>query len=324
MATAIVLREHGGPSTLKLENIDVGAPGAGELRLRQTAVGVNFHDVYVRSGLYQTLALPGIPGIEAVGVVEAIGPDVVGFSIGDRVGYVTAQYGAYASERLLPAGLAVHLPDGVSDDIAATVLLKGLTAQMLLRQVHRVQAGETILVHAAAGGVGHLLCQWANHLGATVIGTVGNEQKAELARAAGCAHTILYRDEDFVERVRQITNNQGVNVAYDSVGKDTFAGSLQCLAARGHLVNFGQSSGSIEPFQISTLAPKSNSLSRPMLFTYTNERALLEEMGRELFSLIEQGILTAQAAQAFPLEQAASAHEALESRNRLQPLILKP
>lgn len=324
MATAIVLRNSGGPEALTLENISVGEPGPGELRIRQTAIGVNFHDVYVRSGQYQTLALPGIPGIEAAGVIQAIGPDVSGFAVGSSIAYITAQYGAYASERILPAQLAIRLPATIDGDVAATVLLKGLTVQMLVRQVHCIQAGDIILVHAASGGVGQLLCQWANHLGATVIGTVGSRQKATAARAAGCAHTIVYREENFVERVRQITNNRGVDVVYDAVGKDTFAGSLECLAIRGHLVNFGQSSGSIEPFQVATLAPKSNSLTRPAVFHYTAQRASLEKMARELFDMIEQGVLTAPAGQAFPLAQAARAHEALESRERIGPLLLKP
>ena len=324
MATAIVLSEYGGPEALRVENVNVAEPGPGELRIRQTAIGVNFHDVYVRTGLYKTLALPGIPGIEAAGVVEAIGSQVSGFAPGDSIAYITNQYGTYASERVLPARLAVRLPDSIDQDLAASVLLKGLTAQMLLRQVHQVQPGDTILVHAASGGVGQLLCQWASHLGATVIGTVGSEEKAEQARAMGCTHTILYREENFVERVRQITNDQGVNVAYDSVGKDTFLGSLAALARRGHLVNFGQSSGSIEPIEVSILAPKSNSLTRPGVFHYTVERPMLESMAGELFALIEQGVLKVRTGEAYPLADAARAHEALESRSRMGTLLLKP
>jgi NADPH2:quinone reductase len=239
MATAIVLRRYGGPEALTAEWVEVGRPGSGELRVRQTAVGVNFHDCYVRSGLYRTLALPGIPGIEAAGVVEDVGPDVSGFAVGDRIAYVTGQYGAYASERLMPASWALRLPDGISEAVAATVLLKGLTTEMLTREVHPPKAGEVVLVHAAAGGVGRLLCRRARQLGATVIGTAGSEAKAEIARAAGCAHVILYRQEDFVARVKEITDGRGVDVAYDSVGRDTFDGSLESLALRGHLVNFG-------------------------------------------------------------------------------------
>jgi len=324
VAVAIVLRETGGAGVLRQENVEVGRPGPEELRIRQTAIGINFHDAYVRSGLYRTLALPGIPGIEAAGVIEEIGSGVAGFSIGDRIAYVTAQYGAYASHRLLPAQLAVRLPSWMDDDMAATVPLKGLTAEMLVRQVHRVRPGDVILVHAAAGGVGRLVCQWASHLGATVIGTVGSPAKAELAHAAGCAHTILYRQESFVERVREITGGQGVNAAYDSVGKDTFLGSLECLAVRGHLVNFGQSSGSVEPFQVSRLAPKSGSLTRPGIFHYVGQRALLEEMAAALFDVLAAGVLHVQAARPFPLVAAAQAHEVLESRERMTPLLLKP
>ena len=324
MAEAIILREHGGPEVLRPEAIEVGAPGPGELRIRQTAIGVNFHDCYVRSGLYRTLALPGIPGIEAAGVVEAIGDGVTGFAAGDRIGTITAGYGGYASHRLLPAALALRLPDGMSDALAASVLLKGLTAEMLVRQVHRVAPGQTLLVQAAAGGVGRLLCQWAAHLGATVIGTVGSEAKAAIARAAGCHHVILYREEDFVARVKEITHGRGVAAAYDSVGRDTFDGSLECLAPRGHLVNFGQSSGPIPPFAITRLAAKSNSLTRPMVFHYAAERAALEAMAESLFAAISSGAVRAEVGQALPLADAARAHALLESRQAEAPLILLP
>lgn len=324
MAQAIVLREFGGPDALGIETIEVGDPGAGELRIRQTAIGVNFHDIYVRSGLYRTLALPGVPGIEAAGIVEAIGSDVGGFAIGDRIAYVTGRYGAYATDRILPADLAIRLPPGINDQVAATVLLKGLTAEMLVRQVHVVQPGQVLLVHAAAGGVGRLLCQWASHLGATVIGTVGSEAKAELARRMGCEHTILYRQENFVERVREITGGRGVDVVYDSVGKDTFLGSLECLAIRGHLVNFGQSSGSIEPFEVSRLAARSNSVTRPIVFHYIAQRTALARMAAALFDAIAGGVLTVDPGQSYPLAGAAAAHEALEARQAPGPLILQP
>lgn len=292
--------------------------------MRQTAVGVNFHDVYVRSGLYRTLPLPGVPGIEAAGIVEEVGDGVSGFAAGDRVAYITARYGAYASDRLLPAELAVHLPQGIAENLAATVLLKGLTAEILLRQVHRVQLGDLILVHAAAGGVGRLLCQWAAHIGATVIGTVGSEEKAELARSSGCEHVILYRRENFVERVREITGGRGVDVVYDSVGKDTFQGSLDVLATFGHLVNFGQSSGNVGPFEVARLSKGSNSLSRPMVFHYVAHRERLEAMATALFDALSQGVLKAEPGKAFPLSQAAAAHEELESRRAPGPLLLVP
>ncbi len=322
MARAIVLREYGGPEVLRLEDRSVPAPGPGELRVRQTAIGVNFHDCYVRSGLYRTLDLPGVPGIEAAGIVEEVGPDVSGFAVGERVGYVTGAYGAYASERVLPAAVALKLPEGLDDVLAATVLLKGLTAEMLLRQVHRVRAGEVVLVHAAAGGVGRLLCQWAAHLGAMVIGTAGSDAKAAVARASGCAHVVLYREEDFVSRVREITGGRGVDVAYDSVGRDTFDGSLECLALRGHLVNFGQASGPVAPFQVARLAAKSNSLTRPILFHFIAERAALERMGAALFDVLRSGAVQAEAGETLSLGEAAEAHRRLETREAAGPMVL--
>ena len=324
MATAIVLRRYGGPEVLTSERVEVGRPGRGELRVRQTAIGVNFHDCYVRSGLYRTLALPGIPGIEAAGVIEEIGPDVSGFAVGDRIAYVTGQYGAYASERLMPAAIALRLPAGVSEADAATVLLKGLTTEMLTREVHPLKAGDIVLVHAAAGGVGRLLCRRARQLGATVIGTVGSEAKAEIARAAGCAHMILYRQEDFVARVKEITGGRGVDVAYDSVGRDTFDGSLESLALRGHLVNFGQASGSVPPFEVSRLAARSTSVSRPILFHYVAERAALEELAAPVFEAVLSGLFPVEPGRSFPLADAGAAHRALEARQAEGPLLLMP
>ena len=324
MAQAIVLRQHGGPETLKLESVKVGSPAPGELQIRQTAMGVNFHDVYVRSGLYRTLTLPGTPGVEGVGRVEAVGPDVQGFAVGDRIGYVCAQYGAYASKRNLPAHLALKLPDTMDDRLAATVLAKGLTAEMLLRRVTHVGRGTTILVHAAAGGVGRLLCQWAAHLGAIVIGTVGSEAKSLIAREAGCHHTILYRVTDFVDAVFKITGGRGVDIVFDSVGKDTFYGSLDALAKLGHLVNFGQSSGPVEPLQVSRLAAKSNTLTRPILFHYLDGTDRLQEMAKSVLNAFSQGILSAQPGRAFPLADAAAAHAALEARSADGPFVLIP
>jgi NADPH2:quinone reductase len=324
MATAIMLREHGGPEVLRAEQVEVGDPGPGEIRLRQTAIGVNFHDCYVRSGLYRTLALPGIPGIEGAGVVEAVGPGVSGFVPGDRVAYMTNGYGCYASHRILPAALALKLPDGVPEVLAASTLLKGLTAEMLVRQVHPVRAGETILVQAAAGGVGRILCQWAAHLGATVIGTAGGPAKCAIARAAGCAHVIDYRAEDFVARVRDITGGKGVAVAFDSVGKDTFDGSLECLALLGHLVNFGQSSGPIPPFEIARLMRKSTTLTRPAVFHYAADRAALEAMAAALFAALGSGAVHAEAGVTLPLAEAGHAHALLESRAAEAPLVLVP
>jgi NADPH:quinone reductase len=321
---AIVLREYGGPEKLKLEPVNIGPPGRGELQIRQTAIGVNFHDVYVRSGSYRTLALPGTPGIEGVGIVEAVGPDVEGFAVGARIGYVSAQYGAYASRRNLAARLALKLPDAMDDQLTATVLLKGLTAEMLLRRVTHVAPGTKVLVHAAAGGVGRLLCQWAAHLGATVIGTVGSETKALTARQAGCHHTILYRATDFVGAVKELTDGRGVDVVFDSVGKSTFYGSLEALAKLGHLVNFGQSSGPVEPLAVSLLAAKSNSLSRPILFHYLEDPQRLQAMAAALFDAFAQGVLSAAPGRTFPLAEAAQAHAALEARSAEGPFILIP
>ncbi len=313
MPEAIVLREPGPPEVLRVESVEVGDPGAGQLRLRQTYVGVNFHDCYVRSGLYKTLPLPGIPGLEAVGVVEAVGAGVTGFAVGDRVAYFTNTYGSYATARLISAELPVKIPDGIDDRTVAATGLRGLTAQMLAYSVFPIRAGQTVLIHAAAGGVGRLLSQLARHLGATVIGTVGSAAKAELARSAGCHHTILYREENFVDRVREITNGRGVDVAYDSVGKDTFAGSLEVLGIRGHLCNFGQSSGPIAPFLISQLFGKSNSISRPALFHYFvgEER---EPMAARLFQALKSGLMTADQAHEYSFADAPRAHEDLEGR----------
>jgi NADPH2:quinone reductase len=324
MTLAIVVREYGGPDALRVEQIDLADPGPGELQIRQTCLGVNFHDVYVRSGLYKTLSLPGVPGIEGVGVVERVGEGVTEFAKGDRVGYVTNAYGCYATERNIPAVIAVRLPDEIDDLTAGAVLLKGLTVEMLVRQVYRVQAGDWVLVHAAAGGVGQLLVQAAARIGARVIGTAGSEAKAEIARRCGCEHVVLYRQENFVERVREITDGRGVKVAYDSVGKDTFFGSLESLAVRGHLVNFGQSSGPVPGFEVSALAKKSAFLTRPMLFQYLQSRSELLEMSASLFGALRDGSLKVEAPRVFRLSEAARAHELLESRQASTPLVLVP
>ena len=324
MAKAIVIRDYGAPEVLRLEDVQVGALGPDELRIRQTAIGVNFQDVYVRSGLYRTLAAPGIPGIEAVGVVERVGSSVEGFAPGDRIAYIMDAYGAYASERLLSAALAIKLPDTFDDRVAASVLLKGMTVEMLVHRVHQIDAGMTILVHAAAGGVGQLLCQWAASLGATVIGTVGAPEKAAIAKAAGCTHTILYRVSDWRAEVRDFTGGRGVDVVYDSVGRDTFAGSIDVLAKRGHLVNFGQSSGPVDPVLMSTLATKSLSITRPILFHYLEDPTRMRAMADTVFSAFSRGRLNAAPGSAFPLGEAARAHAALEARTALGSLILIP
>lgn len=325
MSLSIVMHEHGGPEVLTALETETGNPPPGQIRLRQTAVAVNFHDIYVRSGLYRTLTLPGIPGLEAVGVVVDAGPGVSVFTPGDRVAYMTLGYGGYATERNLPADLAVKIPAGVDDATAASVYLKGLTAEMLVQRVHPVRPGETILVHAAAGGVGNLLVQWAVKLGACVIGTAGSEEKLEIARRAGCKHVINYRTENFVNAVREITGGRGVDVVYDSVGRDTFKGSLEVLALCGHLVNFGQSSGPVDAIAPSELFGKSLTLSRPNVFHYAQqERSTLEAVSASLFRGFVEGWLTTPAPVQLPLADAAEAHRLLESRAIGGSLILRP
>ena len=324
MTQAIVLREHGGPEKLLWETVEVGAPGPGQLRIRHTAIGVNFHDTYVRTGSYRTLALPGIPGVEAAGVVEQVGAGVSGFAPGDRICYIDPGYGGYAQGRLLPAALAVRLPDEVSDEAAASLTVKGFTACMLLKHTVRAQAGQTVLIHAAAGGVGQPLTRWAHHLGCTVIATVGSPQKALIARECGADHVILYREEDFVAAVARITGGRGVAIAYDAVGADTFSGSLDCLAYFGTLVNFGQSSGPVPPFAVARLAARSNAVVRPLLFHYIRERAALEAMAAETFAVICAGVIRPRVGLSLPLQRAGEAHTALESRATSGSIVLLP
>jgi NADPH2:quinone reductase len=324
MARAIVLREHGAPDVLRSEPVDVGPPGPGEVRLKQTAIGVNYHDVYIRNGSYAAwMALPGIPGVEAAGVVVEAGPGT-GFSPGERVAYLTPHYGAYASERLIEADRLVRLPDAVEDTVAAAAMVKGITAWLLLNRVYVVRPGDRILVHAAAGGVGRILCAWASHLGAEVIGTVGSPEKAVLARRSGCHHTILYREEDFVARVAALTDGRGVAVVYDSVGRDTFARSLACLAPLSHLVSFGQSSGPADALPMSALAGRSLTVSRPVVFHYTADRALLDEAAAALFGAVAAGTISIEVAGTFALDEAAAAHRVLEARGSTGSLLLLP
>jgi NADPH2:quinone reductase len=321
-----VVRAHevGGPEVLRFEDIEIGAPGPGQALIRQTAVGLNFIDVYFRSGMYPPPQLPFIPGQEGAGVVEAVGAGVSDLRVGQRVAYA-GQLGAYAERRLIAADRLVPLPDGVSDEQAAAMMLKGMTAQYLLRQTYRVQRGQTILFHAAAGGVGLIASQWARHLGATVIGTVGSEAKAELARAHGCAHVIRYDRENVAARVREITGGKGVPVVYDSVGQATFNSSLDALAPRGMLVSFGQSSGKIPPVDLGILSQKGSLyVTRPTLITYTAERTDLLATAKELFEVVQSGAVRIQINQRFPLREAAEAHRALESRRTTGSTLLLP
>lgn len=325
MPNAIVIAEYGESDVLQLNDVTLPAPSAGEVRIRQTAMGVNFHDIYVRSGLYKTLPLPGIPGCEATGVIEEIGPDVEGYAVGDRVAYVMGPpYGAYASHRILPARLAAPVPDGLDDVLVAGNLLRALTVDMLLNRVARLESGMTILVHAAAGGVGRLLCQMAAHMGVTVIGTVGSEEKAKIAAAAGCHHTILYREQDFVAETNRLTGGKGVDVVYDSVGADTFAGSVSVTAKCGHLVNFGQSSGPIDPVAMATLAEKSLTVSRPILFHYLEDTDTYRDMVTSVFQAFADGVLQVEPAEEFALVDTSGAHDRLNSRKATRPLVLIP
>ena len=324
MATAMIMHEAGGPQVLRPETVTVGEPGPGQVRLKQTAIGVNFHDIYVRSGLYQTLTLPGIPGLEAAGVVEAVGEGVTAFAAGDRVAYTSGNYGAYADQRLIDAGRLVRLPDDIDDVLVAGMMVRGLTARILLTDVFPVRDGGVILVQAAAGGVGQLLCQWARHLGATVIGTVGSQDKAERARRHGCHHVILYREQNVVDTVKQLTDGRGVDVAYDSVGKDTFYDSLACLAPRGHLVNFGQSSGPVEPLAMPRLAAGSFTVVRPMLGHYTADPADRDAAADAFFQALRDGILTPDDPVRYALQDVGQAHDDMEARRTHGAVVLIP
>lgn len=319
--TAIVLRRHGGPEVLEPEDVVCGAPGPGQLLIRQRAAGVNFHDVYVRSGSYQTLKLPGIPGLEGVGTVEAVGEGVTNFAPGQRVAWMDGGYGGYATWKVVAAAAAVPVPDAVDDLTAAAVYLKGLTAHALATGVHPLREGERVLVQAAAGGVGRLLAQMARARGCFVIGTAGSPEKAAIAREAGCDEVVLYRDEDVAARVLALTGGMGVDVAYDAVGRDTFDGSLASLAMRGHLVNYGQASGPIPPFEISRLASRSASLTRPFVWAYVDTPETLRAAAASLFGAIAGGRLRAEIGEVFPLAEAARAHAALEAR-RNGPFVL--
>jgi NADPH2:quinone reductase len=325
MPGVIRVHEVGGPEVMRYEEVEVGAPGPGQARIRQTAVGLNFIDVYFRSGLYPPPALPFTPGLEGAGVVEAVGEGVSDLVVGQRVAYASPPIGAYAEVRLHQADRLVPLPDGIGDEQAAAMMLKGMTAHYLLRRTFRVDRGQTILFHAAAGGVGTIACQWAKHLGATVIGTVGSAAKAEVARAHGCDHPIRYDQEDLVARVRELTDGKGVPVVYDSVGRSTFEKSLDCLAPLGMLVSFGQSSGKIPPVDLGILSQKGSLyVTRPTLMTYTAARADLVAAARELFEVVRSGAVRIEINQRYPLRDAIAAHRALEGRETTGSTILQP
>ncbi|CAH1670361.1 MULTISPECIES: quinone oxidoreductase [unclassified Chelatococcus] len=320
---AIRVHAPGGPETLRFEDVEVGQPGPGEVRIRQLAIGLNFLDVYHRSGLYP-LPTPFIPGSEGAGEVVSVGEGVDEFVPGDRVAYAGA-IGAYAEERLVPASVLVHLPGAIDFETAAAIMLKGLTAQYLLRRTFKVEEGQTILFHAAAGGVGLIATQWAKHLGATVIGTVGSPEKAELAKAHGCDHVILYREEDFAKRVRDITNGQGCAVVYDSVGKATFPASLDCLTPLGMFVSFGSSSGQIDAFNINILSQKGSLFAtRPSLNAYIARRSDLVDMAADLFHVVQSGAVQVRIEKRYALADAEAAHRALEGRTTTGATVLLP
>ena len=313
MPHAIRIHEFGGPEVLKWEEVDVGEPGPGQVKIRQQAAGLNFIDVYHRTGLYKQ-PLPFTPGVEGAGIVEMVGPDVDTVKVGDRITYAS-QIGGYAEERLIAADRVVKLPESISSEQAAAIMLQGLTARMLVRAIHRVEEGETILIHAAAGGVGLIVCQWAKALGATVIGTVSTDEKAELAHANGCDYPIIYTRQDFVAEVDRLTGGNKLPVVYDGIGRDTFMKSLDCLRARGLMVSFGNASGPVDPISPLLLSQKGSLfLTRPTLNHYIATRGELEESASDLFGMIESGKIKAEVNQRFPLKDAAEAHRALEGR----------
>jgi NADPH:quinone reductase len=322
---AIIIDRYGGPETLQWTEVPLGRPASGEALIRHTAVGLNFIDVYHRSGLYPLPSLPAVIGQEAAGRVEAIGSGVTEVAVGDRVAYAGGPTGAYSEARIMPAHRLVKLPDGISDRQAAAMMLKGMTAEYLIRRTYEVEPGDTILFHAAAGGVGTIACQWAKRLGASVIGTVGSRQKAALAAAHGCDHVIVTSEEDFVKRVREITGGEGVQVVYDSVGKDTFMRSLDCLVPRGLIVSFGQSSGMVPPFDIPILSEKGSLyLTRPTLMHYTSSRKELTKSASALFDAVRLGDVKIEIGQTYPLRDAATAHRDLESRKTTGSTVLIP
>ncbi|WP_269506125.1 quinone oxidoreductase family protein [Burkholderia sp. IMCC1007] len=324
MPKAIRYDQPGGPDVMKWVDVEVGEPKAGEVRIRQHAVGLNYIDVYFRTGLYPQ-QLPGGLGMEAAGEVTAVGEGVTAVKAGDRVAYVGQPPGAYAQERVMPAERLVKLPDGISYDDAASVMLQGLTAHYLLRRTYPVKAGDTILIHAAAGGVGLLVCQWAKALGATVIGTVGSDEKAELAKAHGCDYPIVYTRENFTQRVKEITNGAGVPVVYDSIGKDTYIGSLDCLAPLGYFVSFGNASGPLPAIDSKEFSSRGSLFfTRPTLFSYIAKRADLESAAAELFDVILSGKVKTSINQRYPLAEVGRAHADLESRKTTGSTILVP
>jgi NADPH2:quinone reductase len=325
MPKAIRIHEYGGPEVLRWEDVEVGDPGPGQLRIRHGAIGLNYIDVYHRTGLYPLPSLPWTLGMEGAGRVEAVGESVTEFQVGDRVAYASPPVGAYAEVRLIPADRVVALPVAIDDQTAAAMMLQGMTAQYLLRRTYRVQSGDAVLLHAAAGGVGLIASQWARQLGALVIGTVGSDEKAAVARAHGCHHAIVYTRENFVERVREITNGQGVAVVYDSVGQQTFMGSLDCLRPLGMMVSFGNASGPVPALEPGLLAAKGSLfLTRPSLMHYTAQRRDLVASAADLFNVVAIGAVNIEVRQTYPLAETAQAHRDLEARQTTGSTVLLP
>jgi NADPH2:quinone reductase len=321
---AIKMMEVGGPEVLNWVDIEVGEPGPQDVRIRHEAIGLNFIDVYFRKGVYPQ-PLPGWLGMEASGVIESVGSEVKHLKVGDRVAYAGKPAGAYSQVRVMPADIVVKLPDAISFEMGAAMMLQGLTVQYLLTDSYQVKPGDTVLFHAAAGGVGLIAMQWLKLLGATVIGTVGSEEKAELAKSYGCDHTILYKKEDFVKRTRELTNGRGVNVVYDSIGKDTFMQSLDCIMPRGMMVTYGNASGSVPPIDVGILGGKGSlKLTRPTVMTYAHDRSLLEPMAADLFDKVLSGKIKIEINQKYQLENAAQAHRDLEDRKTTGSTILLP
>ena len=325
MTKAIRIHAPGGPEALVYEDVEVPSPGPGEVLIDQGACGLNYIDVYHRTGLYPLPSLPAVIGMEGAGTVAAVGEGVEAFKPGDRVAYADAPPGAYAAQRLMPWHRLVKLPDAVGDQQAAAMMLQGMTVEYLIRRTYAVQPGDTVLFHAAAGGVGLIACQWLKHLGATVIGTVGSPEKAELARAHGCDHPVNYREESFVEKVKEITGGHGVPVVYDSIGKDTWDDSLDCLQPLGLMVTFGNASGPVPPINLGVLGQKGSLyVTRPTLMTYTAKREDLEASAKALFDVVLSGAVKIEVNQTYPLAEAAQAHRDLEARKTTGSTILLP
>jgi NADPH2:quinone reductase len=325
MDRAFRFYEYGGPEVLRLEDLEIGAPGRGQVRIVSSAIAVNFRDVLVRRGTHTVPHFPSGIGVESVGVIDAVGPDAHGLSIGDRVACVAGPDGAYAERRIIPAARAVVVPDGLDDSTVASMMIRGMTARYLLKETYRVKSGDPILIHAVAGGVGLIMCQWAKHIGATVIGTVGSAHKAQIAREFGCDHAIVYTEEDFVERVRDITGGEGVPVVYDSVGRETFEDSLKCLRRRGVLASFGEASGDPDPIPPRRLGQLGSIfLTHPSLGDYTATRAQLLETANDLFAMVASGRIRIDISQTYALEYAPLAHADLEARRTTGSIVLLP